>query len=259
MKKPSKQTILTIASVVGVAATTILSVWGGMKTKDILDNKDAKCMTKEEARTKIIFALLPGVAAAVGTSCAVIKCERINAEAIAGLTASVGYLTRKAMIYEQELAERLTPEEMEKIDERLVRTEADYISTTNPKSKKFPAELTGKGELLCLDGQFGKWFRSSKEDVDKGIEEFKLMVEGDDTHERIHACYDDLYELWGTLPTHIGYIFGWPPDEDYRPSEIKFKTTLVHGYQYGDIWIDEDVYIIELEPDSYPVDYWQEI
>ena len=92
------------------------------------------------------------------------------------------------------------------------------------KSKALAAEPTGKGNLLVMEGYFGRLFRSSEECVRKELKEYKekyeklcQMFDEDPAHEYVEVInWNDLYALHGILPTIAGNLYGYTNTEDYR-------------------------------------------
>lgn len=258
MDQMKTRNVFTALSMIGVVATAAVSVIAGMKIKDILDNASVG-VEKHAVKRKVATELIVPAAVAGGTIFCMARSEKIATDAIVGLSATAGYLTRKAATYEDKLKEKLTPEEMDDIRKEVI---AEELAVQKPKFSlgRFPAELSGHGDTLCYEGIFGRLWRSDIKYVDEAIRTYEIMLNGDEEHGMGCGNMNDFYDLNTILPTHMGDAYGYPANPDFRPNEIKFKTTLLHGFDYGDIHIDEDVYVIEpASREDYPVEYWDEV
>ena len=254
MNKPGARSILTIVSVIGVGVTAVLAAVGGMKSKDVIDNAEAG-IEKSEIKKKVAIRMAPAAVAGIATAGTIIASHRLGTKEIVGLTATVGYLFKNRDYYERKMEEMLGKDIVNGVKQKFVDEYHKEIEEGLSKKEKFPAEETGKGNLLCYEAHFGRWFRSNKRDVDEAIRAFKLRAEGDEENEREPMAYNDLYNLLGIAESHVGNLYGWPASEDFREPEIKFMLTRVDTFKN----IEEPVYIIELEPNSYPMDYWMEV
>ena len=114
-------------------------------------------------------------------------------------------------------------------------------------------EMTGNGDLLCYEGHFGRWFRSSEEAVRKAISAYKEEYDNG-------AClsFNELYYKFGITPSQIGDEFGYTPSEDYR-SEMEFDVTLLPAEENFEDR-GEAVLVIETASRySYPLDIYMEV
>lgn len=245
--------VLPIVSSVGVAVTSGLSFYGGMKYHE----------KKEEKGKKALLYLLPGAAAAVGTIVSIAITGRVTAKEIAALTGSCAYLVHERDKFKEVTKERLvnegyTPEEAdeaikEDTEEAHKRMAAEI--THNDKKISIPAiEETGHGNLLCIEGWSGRAFRSSREWVEASIAKFKAYYEID----KSSVCFNDLYDLLDIQETHQGYQYGWPNDALGTVGVYYDELDIYTTYVENDPKFDEPVLFIEYGLESYPVEGWYE-
>ena len=112
---------------------------------------------------------------------------------------------------------------LSKIDEKLAR------------QKALAAEPTGKGDLLIIDGFFGRMFRSDegcvRDEIDEFCRQYDEMcrqLDEDPAHEYVEVLsWNDLYRLHGIIPGIAQDQWGYANSEDYRVHmkfEIKYVT-----------------------------------
>lgn len=250
--------VLPVVSSIGVAVTSGLSFYGGMKYQE----------KKEEKGKKALLYLLPGAAAAVGTIASIAVTGRVTAKEIAVLTGSCAYLVHERDKIKEVTKERLvnegyTPEEAdeaikEDTEEAHKRMAAEIVH--NGEKFSIPAiEETGHGDLLCIEGWSGRAFRSSREHVEAAVSKFKARYEVDHESENMN----DLYDLLGIRETHMGHYFGYP----------NYYSMNADGSVYNEYFDQLDIYIdyadnvpefnepalfIEYGYDSYPLGCYPE-
>ena len=104
------------------------------------------------------------------------------------------------------------------------------------------AEPTGKGELLCVDGFFGRMFRSEegcvRDELDEYVRSYNemcQMLNEDPAHQYYEVLnYNDLYSLLGILPSVAGDQWGYTNSEDYRV-DLGFDVVMVTEGE----WVDK--------------------
>lgn len=140
------------------------------------------------------------------------------------------------------------------------------IRAGKPKGEDFyrpSVEYTGKGNLLCYDAYGGRWFRSSREAVERAIEFFIQ-----DYRDGNVLNYNDLYAQLGISQTDFGYQYGWSPSESYQIN-MEFHITylsedeLKHGHRINNTDtqfanFEEGILIIRPDVNSLPFEsYWE--
>lgn len=121
------------------------------------------------------------------------------------------------------------------------------------KSFRPTIEITGNGNLLCYEGFFGRWFRSSENCVREAMDKFmQLYAEGN------YINYNDLYSLLNIAVTHAGNEYGYSPSEDYR-CDMEFDIVRIPEDENFEGMHEE---VLVLEPAgrySYPIDCYMEV
>ena len=111
------------------------------------------------------------------------------------------------------------------------------------KLKAAYAEPTGKGDLLIIEGFFGRMFRSDEGCVRDELDEFSRKYheicqryDDDPAHEYYEVMsYDELFYLHGLIPAVGPTGWGYTNTPDYRVSSIDFDVYLVTEGE----WVDK--------------------
>ena len=277
--KNKKLVIAGAIAIGGVILTAVTTAWGTYKSAKVIEEE--KPETKKEAVKLVWKYYIPAGVAVSATIISDICFYKIGMRELAALTASVTYLTSNRDKLEKKLKEVVGEEKYneikKEIKKELVEEKAKEVKKTDKTNgtathKRFPAEETGYGDQLFLDGWSGRFFRSSIEEVIKGINSFNDTYNTElpwpkNSGEKITCCptaWNDFYIFMHIVPTHQGDEFGYPANEDYIDPGTKLidpdkDITLVHEDElltnYRDI--GEDIYVIE--PSIYPMLCWKEL
>lgn len=262
--------VLPVVSSVGVAVTSGLSFWGGMKYEE----------KKEEKGKKALLYLLPGAAAAVGTIASIAVTGRVTAKEIAVLTGSCAYLAHERDKFKEVMKEKLVEEAgmseekaEETIQEAAEETHTRMAAEIVHNGEKFvipSVEETGHGNLLCIDCWSGRAFRSSKEHVEDAIRSLNVLyktpivINEGTPYEQTIARNVGMCDFCGFLDitvTTMSCEFGFINDQDtfdeYGPLELPdlgIHTVYINepkGY-------NEPVLFIDYTYGNYPVEAYYE-
>ncbi len=114
-------------------------------------------------------------------------------------------------------------------------------------------EITGNGNLLCYEGFFGRWFRSSEVCVREAIAKFVDLYEQGN-----YLNYNDLYSLFNIAVTHVGNEYGYSASEDYK-CDLEFDITRIPADENFE-GMNEEVLVIEPAGNyCYPFDCYMEV
>ena len=123
----------------------------------------------------------------------------------------------------------------------------NYQALMDFKAKAVAAEPTGKGNLLVMEGFFGRLFRSSEECVRKELKEYKekyerlcRMFDEDPAHEYVEVMnWNELYELHGLFPTIAGNLYGYTNTEAYRTDILWTIEMVTPSHQLLGEWAEK--------------------
>ena len=257
MKKPDLKIVLSLVGIAGIVATAYAAHKGGEKVAE--KKKEATEKEEEFGIKETMMCHIPTIALGAVTCGSIIASYKLSAREIAALSASAAYLTTNRDMLERKLRESIGDEKVDQIKDKLALKNIANAPKKGITNKKIVAEETGYGDHLIYDTYSGRMFRSSIEEVDKGIRAFKRDFEGYDGMDRSPVCYNDLFEYWGINQTDWGEQYGWNTNEDFFDNEITFITKLVKREDIGNYAIkgvDEDVYIISLYAIHFPSEDW---
>lgn len=185
---------LSMAGVIGVGLTSILSIKGYENAKE-----------KSEKKKKLI-AYAPAIGSGILTSVCILGSHHLSNKQIAALTASCGYLAANRQKILAKVREQLGDEKTKTIQtEAAVETKRAIV-----KSDKKPAiEETGHGHIHFVEDMFGREFYCSIEHFEwtKKMLNHKFMQ-----GERVD--YNTFYELLGLSKTREGWEYEWPYNDN---------------------------------------------
>lgn len=163
---------------------------------------------------------------------------------------------------------------MQSTDNRKRKIKIQAMLVAHPKKYlnwhgKHPSiEDTGKGDTLCYETWGGRLFFSDpgavKEETQKFVDDYKENCKrSEEDPAGIFfdvANFNDLYSLYGILPTHLGDAWGYNSSVDYA-QDIDFAITLVKPgeNEIADLFGREVLIIEPSNDESYPNYYYKEL
>lgn len=133
------------------------------------------------------------------------------------------------------------------------------------KEKAMAAEPTGKGNLLVVDGFFGRMFRSDegcvRDEIDEFCREYNEMcrqLDEDPAHQYVEVLsWNDLYRLHGIIPAVAQDVWGYTNSEDYRV-HMQFEFTYVTEGKWAELF-GEPFLLYEPREQCYPEPGYMEV
>lgn len=241
----NRSIILTGGAIIGLGATAILTAKGQMKADEIMAEK--RPSDKKELIGSTYKCYIPAAISGVLTLICIVTSQYISRKEIAGLAASLGVLAANRDNLEKAIKEKYGEDALVELREKILPYKKPEVKD-GEKADRFPAELTGKGDLLCYEGYSGRWFRSSEEAVKEAEEEYNLRFKDGD-----YLSFNDLYELLGIKSSSFGNKFGYPhPFEYYNPEDgIEFENSIFYDEEIGENVLYIDIF-------TYPFEDWME-
>lgn len=235
--------ILTGISIAGIFVVAGATGWGTLKCHDIIQDRKMKTLDKIK---KCAPYFVPAGIAMLGTGAAIGANSYLGYKELAALSGTAAYAFKNRKILGEKIREKLPEEDIKKLKEKFFKYE---INNANLAS----VEQTGNGDLLCLEGYSGRWFRSSEEAVIKAEQDFNQYLRLND-----YASYNDFYTLLNIEQTHFGWQFGYAMNPDFYPiykdgtDVVEFQNTFLY-----DDAREEEVLVIDVY--TYPMECWQEV
>ena len=136
----------------------------------------------------------------------------------------------------------------------------------NYREKAIYAEPTGKGDLLIVEGFFGRQFRSEQgcvdEELDRYSEMYRELCRRYDEDPAKEYCevqsWNELYFLHGIIPNVAGGNWGYANTPDYRVQDIDWDRRMVTDGEWREMF-GEDFYYYCPKPYCVPYDYYLEV
>lgn len=224
--KINKHILLTVGSIAGVVGTGVISSIFSVKAHEAIKKTDAKHI-KEKIKISWKYHI-PAIVIGGLTVGSILYSHKITVKEIAGMTATIGYLTTQRDKLNTALKEAVGEEKYEEIKKQVFSDNVKYIY----------AEPTGKGDQLCFESYLGRWFLSTPEEVQKAQNRINDYIK-----KGLYASMNDFYDCLGIEVSYSGDDFGWVPDEEYYSecvAEIGFKNSYLDMGEGK-----EHVYVIE--------------
>ena len=155
---------------------------------------------------------LPSVALAALSVVSIISSNRISSRRTAALAAAYSLSETAFSEYKDKVAETIGEKKAGIIEEKVAQ---DQIK----KIPMLPDEIeeTGHGEFLFLDPKSGRYFRSSKEFIDRVMVKLNSQLMNE-----MWVPLIDLYDELGIRTTEIGRDLGWNIDDGIVNMSISY-------------------------------------
>lgn len=155
---------------------------------------------------------LPSVALAALSVVSIISSNRISSRRTAALAAAYSLSETAFSEYKDKVAETIGEKKAGIIEEKVAQ---DQIK----KIPMLPDEIeeTGHGEFLFLDPKSGRYFRSSKEFIDRVMVKLNNQLMNE-----MWVPLNDLYDELGIRTTELGRDLGWYIDDGIVNMSISY-------------------------------------
>lgn len=155
---------------------------------------------------------LPSVALAALSVVSIISSNRISSRRTAALAAAYSLSETAFSEYKDKVAETIGEKKACIIEEKVAQ---DQIK----KIPMLPDEIeeTGHGEFLFLDPKSGRYFRSSKEFIDRVMVKLNSQLMNE-----MWVPLNDLYDELGIRTTELGRDLGWNIDDGIVNMSISY-------------------------------------
>lgn len=208
--------ILTGIGIAGMVVSTILAVKATPKALTLCE----KVREEKEEPTKLDYVkatwkcyIPTAVTGATSVAC-LIGATSVNARRNAAL-ATAYKLTETAFIeYKDQVIETLGEKKEEALKDKIAKEKIEK----NPVTTK-EVIVTEKGNTLCYDGLFGRYFKSDRDAIKRAENAINRHIVSYE-----YASLNDFYRELGLGPVDIGEHLGWKLDDGML--EIDFSSQL---------------------------------
>lgn len=226
--------ILTALGVSGTLSTALLAAKGAFRSVEVLENAtlekrmnnperenrpDVSPRTKTEEQIAQEYAednltakekveavwhlYAPAAASAALTIAAIILAARVQERRNAALASAYTVVEKSYAEYRNKNVEKLGKKKEQELRDALAQDKVDR----NPVSHS-TLIVTGKGDHLCQDAWSGRYFTSSKNLVDRAVNDFNALL-----MKNSYASLSEFWSLLGIPPTTESDYIGWRSDK----------------------------------------------
>lgn len=211
--------ILTAVGIVGMAATTVMAVRATPKALKCIEDakleKQDDHLTPVEAVKATWKCYIPAAVTGVTSTACLIGASSANTRRNAALMTAYN-VTRTALTeYKDKVVETIGEKKEQAIRENIAKDKLDKDPVTNRE-----VIITEKGNTLCYDGVFGRYFKSDIDTIKRAINSINRKIVAGDMYVSLNEFYDEI----GLEPIEIGNQLGWNIDDG--EIEIEFSSQL---------------------------------
>lgn len=207
-KKHSPE-ILIGMGIAGAASSVIFAVKATPKAMILLEEKRQelgveKLEAKEIIKTAAPVYIPTAVSFGVSVAC-IVGASSVNARRNAALTAAYTLSESTLRTYRDKVLETVGEDK-----EREIRQKAAIEQQKKTPEPQALVVSSAAGQLKCFDSLSGRYFVSTKNEIDKAVNEFNRQLRDD-----MRISLNDWYDLIGLDTNKLGDMLGWDIERGY--------------------------------------------
>lgn len=207
-KKHSPE-ILIGMGIAGAASSVIFAVKATPKAMILLEEKRQelgveKLEAKEIIKTAAPVYIPTAVSFGVSVAC-IVGASSVNARRNAALTAAYTLSESTLCTYRDKVLETVGEDK-----EREIRQKAAIEQQQSTPEPQTLVVSSAAGQLKCFDSLSGRYFVSTKNEIDKAVNEFNRQLRDD-----MRISLNDWYDLIGLDTNKLGDMLGWDIERGY--------------------------------------------
>jgi hypothetical protein len=207
-KKHSPE-ILIGMGIAGAASSVIFAVKATPKAMILLEEKRQelgveKLEAKEIIKTAAPVYIPTAVSFGVSVAC-IVGASSVNARRNAALTAAYTLSESTLRTYRDKVLETVGEDK-----EREIRQKAAIEQQQRTPEPQTLVASSATGQLKCFDSLSGRYFVSTKNEIDKAVNEFNRQLRDD-----MRISLNDWYDLIGLDTNKLGDMLGWDIERGY--------------------------------------------
>lgn len=207
-KKHSPE-ILIGMGIAGAASSVIFAVKATPKAMILLEEKRQelgveKLEAKEIIKTAAPVYIPTAVSFGVSVAC-IVGASSVNARRNAALTAAYTLSESALRTYRDKVLETVGEDK-----EREIRQKAAIEQQQKTPEPQALVVSSAAGQLKCFDSLSGRYFVSTKNEIDKAVNEFNRQLRDD-----MRISLNDWYDLIGLDTNKLGDMLGWDIERGY--------------------------------------------
>ena len=227
--------ILTGVGIAGMVTTTVLAVKATPKALRMIENEENELSNErcEDVKLKpfeVMKLVWPCYIPAAITCGASLACliggTSVNLKRNAALATAYKISETALSEYRDAVVETIGEKKEQVVKDKVAEKQIKKNPVGNSE-----VIITKKGDTLCYDGAFGRYFKSDIDTIKKAVNAINRNIITD-----MYASLNDFYDLIGLNPIDVGYDLGWNIDDGeidiYFSSQLAEDGTpcLVIGY-----------------------------
>lgn len=207
-KKHSPE-ILIGMGIAGAASSVIFAVKATPKAMILLEEKRQELSVEKLEAKEIIKTAAPvyiptAVSFGVSVAC-IVGASSVNARRNAALTAAYTLSESTLRTYRDKVLETVGEDK-----EREIRQKAAIEQQQRTPEPQTLVVSSAAGQLKCFDSLSGRYFVSTKNEIDKAVNEFNRQLRDD-----MRISLNDWYDLIGLDTNKLGDMLGWDIERGY--------------------------------------------
>lgn len=207
-KKHSPE-ILIGMGIAGAASSVILAIRSTPKALILLEEKRQelgveKLEAKEIIKTAAPVYIPTAVSFGVSVAC-IIGAGSVNARRNAALTAAYTLSESTLRTYRDKVLETVGEDK-----EREIRQKVAIEQQQKTPEPQTLVVSSAAGQLKCFDSLSGRYFVSTRNEIDKAVNEFNRQLRDD-----MRISLNDWYDLIGLDTNKLGDMLGWDIERGY--------------------------------------------
>jgi hypothetical protein len=212
--------ILTGIGVTGMITSTVLAVKATPKALlllDVAEHDKGEALTVVETVKVAWKPYIPAiVTGAVSVAC-ILGASAVNSKRNAALATAYAISERSLLTYRDKVIETIGEKKEKEIRQKVAQEEVNNNPVNNSQ-----VIITSKGNSLCMDSLFGRYFKSDIDQLKKCINELNREIITQN-----YASLNSFYSLVGLDPVEAGNRLGWNIDD--RNIELTFSACLTEN------------------------------
>jgi hypothetical protein len=212
--------ILTAIGIVGMIGTVVVAVKETPKAIQLLEEKKNETGCEKLPPVEVVKTTwkcyIPAAVTCVASTACLIKGSSISLRRNAALVTAYNLSKTALDEYKEKVIETVGEKKEQDIVDRVAKAKLEKDPVQNHE-----VIVTERGNTLCYDGMFGRYFRSDMETIRGAIRDINYDLVASSA---MYASLNDFYSKIGLKPIDIGDELGWTIDD--RGLDVHFSSQL---------------------------------
>lgn len=211
--------ILTAIGIVGMIGTVFVAVKETPKAIKLLEEKKNETGCEKLPPVEVVKTTwkcyIPAAVTCVASTACLIKGSSISLRRNAALVTAYNLSKTALDEYKDKVIETVGEKKEQLIVDQVAKAKLEKDPVQNHE-----VIVTERGNTLCYDGMFGRYFRSDMDTIKRAINNINYAIMSGD----MYASLNDFYSEIGLKAVDIGEDLGWNIDD--RGLDVTFSSQL---------------------------------